>query len=198
MGDRYERARLSRFFSHASMNEIDPDNVDDETVAGFEEHLKRNSLVQRQTQIVRDLCLAWNRCAASVQGWPLAQLLVPDRRRSYALPSDAYPSAFGADLEAYLGYLASDDLFARAGRGPSSPATMRDVRLRLLQMAAALVISGRTPETICGLADLVAPEAVKTVLKFLWLRNGKRKTGQNPQFRADRDQDRKALGQVAG
>ena len=63
VGDRYERARLSRFFSYASANGIEPDQVDDQTVAAFAENLKRNSLLERQTQIVRDLCLAWNRCA---------------------------------------------------------------------------------------------------------------------------------------
>ena len=160
VGNRYERARLSRFFSYASVNGIDPDDVDNDTVAGFAENLKRNSLVERQTQIVRDLCLAWNRCAASVKGWSLARLTAPDRRRAYALPVDAYPASFGADLEAYLGYLASEDLFARTGRGAASPATLRDVRLRLLQMAAALVHSGRPPDTICRLADLVAPETL--------------------------------------
>ena len=56
--------------------------------------------------------------------------------------------------------------------------TLRDVRLRLFQMAAALVHSGRAPETIRSLADLVAPEALKTVLTFFWSRNGNRKTGQ--------------------
>ena len=63
VGDRYERARLSRFFSYASANGIEPDQVDDQIVADFAENLKRNSLLERQTQIVRDLCLAWNRCA---------------------------------------------------------------------------------------------------------------------------------------
>ena len=33
VGDPYERARLSRFFSYASMNGIGPDEVDDGTVA---------------------------------------------------------------------------------------------------------------------------------------------------------------------
>jgi integrase len=105
-------------------------------------------------------------------------LTVPDRRRVYALPPSAYPPSFGDDVSAYLSHLAHRDLFGGTGRGRASPATLRDVRLRLFQMAAALVHSGRAPETIRSLADLVAPEALKTVLTFFWSRNGNRKTGQ--------------------
>ena len=49
-------------------------------------------------------------------------------------------------------------------------------------MAAALVSSGRDPQTIRSLADLAGPEAVKAALKDLWTRNGKRKTGQLQNF----------------
>ena len=180
--DRYERFRLSRFFSYASANGIEPDQVDDQTVANFDESLSRNSLLERQTQVVRDLCLAWNRCSGSIEGWPAARLTVPNRRRDYALPPSTYPASFGADVDAYLAHLAGGDLFDATGRGPASPATLRDVRLRLFQLAAALVHSGRAPETIQSLADLVAPDALKAALNFFWHRNGKRKTGQIHNF----------------
>jgi hypothetical protein len=49
-------------------------------------------------------------------------------------------------------------------------------------MAAALVRSGRDPETIGSLADLVAPNALQIVLTFVWSRNGKRKTGHLHNF----------------
>ena len=182
VGDRYARGHLSRFFTYASANGIEPNQVNDRTVADFEETLKRNSLLERQTQIVRELCLEWNRCAGSVEGWPAARLTVPFRRRDYALPESAYPPSFGADVHAYLDHLANGDLFDTTGRGPASPMTLRDIRLRLFQMAAALVHSGRAPETIRSLADLVEPEAVKTALNFFWSRNGKRKTGQIHNF----------------
>ena len=45
-----------------------------------------------------------------------------------------------------------------------------------------MVLSGRTPDSITGLAALVAAEAAKTALSFLWARNGKRKTGQLHHF----------------
>jgi integrase len=182
VGDQYERARLSRFFSYASMNGIGPDDVDDGTVSDFTESLKRNSLLERQTEIVRGLCLAWNRCAEKIEAWPAARLTVPNRRRDYALPPATYPASFVADVEAYIAHLAGSDLFDATGRAPASPATLRDVRMRLFAMAAALVHSGRAPDTIRSLADLVAPDTVKTALTFLWSRNGRRKTGHIHNF----------------
>jgi hypothetical protein len=185
VGDPFERARLSRFFSYASTNGIEPNQVDDQTVADFAERLKRNSMLQRQTQIVRDSCIAWNRCAESIEGWLATRLTVPNRRRKYALPSAAYPASFLADVDAYLAHLAGRDLFATSGRGPASPSTLEALRLHLFEMAAALVHSGRAPETIRSLADLAEPEALKTALTFFWSRNGNRKTGQLHNFALD-------------
>jgi integrase len=173
---------LSRFFSYASMNGIRPDDVDDGTVTDFTESLKRNSLLERQTQIVRGLCLAWNRCAEKLEAWPAARLTVPNRRRDYAFPPAAYPASFVADVQAYIAHLAGSDLFDVTGRTRASPATLRDVRMCLFAMAAALIHSGRAPDTIRSLADLITPDAVKTVLTFLWSRNGKRKTGHVHNF----------------
>lgn len=172
----YERHKLSRFFSFASAKGIDPNHVDDRTVSEFAESLEHSSLLERRIRIVRDSCRIWNKCAQTAAGWPNAQLAVPDRRRVYALPPTAYPRSFGEDVAAYLGRLERGDLFA--GLRPARPTTLRDLRLRLLQMAAALVYSGRAPDTIGSLADLVSPEALKTILTFIWSRNGNRKTGQ--------------------
>ena len=93
-----------------------------------------------------------------------------------------YPPSFGADVDAYLAHLAGGDLFDETGPNPASPLTLRDVRFRLFQMAAALVHSGRAPNSICTLADIVEPEATKIALNFFWLRKGKRKTGQIHNF----------------
>lgn len=93
-----------------------------------------------------------------------------------------YPPSFGADVDAYLAHLAGGDLFDETGPNPASPLTLRDVRFRLFQMAAALVHSGRAPDLICTLADIVEPEATKIALNFFWLRKGKRKTGQIHNF----------------
>jgi integrase len=176
VGNKYVRWRLSRFFTFASEKGVEPDQVSNRTVADFEETLKRNSLIAGQTQIIRDACREWNRCVASIEGWPPKRLTAPDRRRQYALPASAYPPSFAAEVAAYLEHQARGDLFG--GIGPASPTTLRDLRLRLFQMAAALIKSGRDPETIRSLADLIEPKALKAALSFFWNRNGNRKTTQ--------------------
>lgn len=178
VASKYARWRLSRFFAYASAYGVEPYQVTNQTVADFDETLKRNSLLEGHARIVRELCREWNRPAGSIEGWPATRLTAPDRRRQYALPASAYPPSFGAEVAAYLDHLAHGDLFGGSGRGPASPMSIRTLRLQLFQMAAALVKSGRDPQTIRSLADLVEPEAVKTALNFFWSRNGKRKTTQ--------------------
>ena len=119
----------------------------------------------------------------SIEGWPAARLTVPNRRRDYALPPTAYPASFAADVEAYLAHLASDDLFAETGRARLRvPTTLRDVRLRLFQMAAALVLFRAGPRDDPLARRPGGAGGVKTAFSFLYSRNGKRKTGQLHNF----------------
>ena len=180
--DRFHRTRLCRLFSFCAAEGFDPGQVDDALADRFFLTLKQDSLVERPSQVHRDACLAWNHAAENLAGWPAQRLQVPNRRKHYALPVSAYPASFTADLDAYLDHIAGIDPFSETARQPSAPITIKDTRRRILQLAAALVLSGRTPASVTGLADLVAPEAAKTALSFLWDRNGKRKTGQLHHF----------------
>jgi integrase len=181
VNETFERFRLSRLASYCSEHAISPDQLDDAVSAAFGVALVQ-SLIERPKQVHREACLAWNRAVASVPGWPSIPLSVPQNRRTYALPVTAYPASFAADLQAYLDHRAGQDLFAETARQPASPSTLKDIRLQLLQLAAALVHAGRDPGTITTLADLVTREAAQTALTFLWQRNGKRKTGQLHRF----------------
>jgi integrase len=180
--DHFERFRLSRLASHCSVNSIAPEQVDDAVSDVFGATLLQQSLIERPKQVHREACLAWNRAAETVPGWPPARLRVPQNRRNYALPVTAYPASFATDLQAYLDHLAGNDLFAETARQPACPLTIHDNRLQLLQLAAALVRSGWDPTSIGRLADLVAVGAAEVALKFIWQRNGMRKTGQLHRF----------------
>ena len=144
--------------------------------------LLQHSLIERPKQVHREACLAWNRAAGAVAGWPPTRLRIPRNRRDYALPVTAYPSSFATDLQAYLDHLAGNDLFAETARQPACPLTIHDNRLQLLQLAAALVRSGWKPASIGRLANLVELDAARSALNFIWQRNGKRKTGQLHRF----------------
>lgn len=180
--DRYERFRLSRLAGFCAVQGIAPEQVNDTVLAAFGADLLRHSLIDRPKQVHREACLAWNRCAATITGWPQIRFRVPENRRDYALPLSAYPPSFGSDVAAYLTHLAGTDLFAEIARRPARPITLKATRLRLMQIAAALVHTGRDPASIRSLADLVAIDAAKQALAFFWERNGKRKTGQLHHF----------------
>ena len=75
--DRFERFRLSRLASHCSANSIAPEQVDDAVSDVFGATLLQHSLIERPKQVHREACLAWNRAAETVPGWPPARLLRP-------------------------------------------------------------------------------------------------------------------------
>ena len=174
--DRYERSRLSRLASHCAARGIEPLQVDDSVAASFGAQLLQDSLIDRPKQVHRDACLAWNRSADSIPGWPGQHLTVPDHRRTYALPLAAYPLSFAADLEAWLHHLSGEDLFGETARRPCAPATLLTNRRLALQFAAALVHTGRDPASITSLADFVTIDAAKAGLSYFWERAGREKT----------------------
>jgi integrase len=177
----FERFRLGRLASHCSAHSIAPEQVDDAVSDAFGA-LLQHSLIERPKQVHREACLAWNRAAESITGWPPARLRVPQNRRDYALAVDAYPASFATELQAYLDHLAGHDLFAETVRQPACPLTIHDNRLQLLQLAAALVRSGWDPTSISSLTTLIEVDAARAALNFIWQRNGKRKTGQLHRF----------------
>ena len=176
--DRYERSRLSRFMSWCTAEAIAPATVCQGDVDRFVVALGKESLVERPRAVHRDLALAWDRCRAAIAGWPDVEIAVPNHSRAYALAERDFSDAFVQDVDAYLHHLAVVDPFEATPRKAMAPTTLRDVKLRIYQLASALAQSGRDPKTIMGLCDLVTPEAAKAALRVQHERNGKRKTGQ--------------------
>ena len=116
-----------------------------------------------------------------INGWPAVRLTVPNNVRTYAMPLEAFPRTFGTDLQAYLSRQAGKDLFDETP-APASNVTIRCHRTWLLEIASALVLSGRDVSSMRSLADLVAIDAAKLALTFFWRRNGERKSGQLHNF----------------
>lgn len=178
--DRYDRAKLSKFARFCSLRGLTPEQVDDAALFAFGEMLSHSS-GERPKQVHRDAALTWNRMLDRIKGWPGVRLTVPDNKRTYALPLEAFPQSFTIDLQAYLDRQRGKDLFGNAP-DPASPVTLRCHHTWLLEIASALVLSGRDISSIRSLGDLVAVDAAKLALRFFWQRNGQRKTGQLHNF----------------
>jgi integrase len=178
--DRYDRAKLSKLARFCSLRGLTPEQVDDAALFAFGEMLS-HSADERPKQVHRDAALTWNRTLDRINGWTGVRLTVPDNKRTYALPLEAFPQSFAIDLQAYLDRQRGKDLFGNAP-DPASPVTLRCHHTWLLEIASALVLSGRDVSSIRSLADLVAVDAAKLALRFFWQRNGQRKTGQLHNF----------------
>ena len=175
--DRYDRSRLSRLAGYCSAAGVPPHQVDDALLQQFGADLLSGSLIPRAKQVYRESCLAWNKATETVPAWPEVRLAVPNHQTTYALPVTAYPPSFSADVTAYLQHRAGADIFSEMAAQPAAPATLKATRTLLLQIAGALVHTGRDPQSIHGLADLVKVEAAEAALGFIWTRSGRRITG---------------------
>jgi integrase len=179
--DRYDRAKLSKLARFCSLQGVPPNGVDDAVLTAFGEMLLRSS-VERPKQVHRDAALTWNRMLDRSKGWSTVRLKVPNNKRTYALPLEAFPQSFGTDLKAYLDRQTGKNLFGNTPT-PASPVTLRCHRTWLLELASALVLSGRKISSIRSLKSLVAIDAAKLALTFFWHRNGERnKSGQLHNF----------------
>jgi integrase len=145
---------------------IAPDAVDVAVFDRFHQALEERSLVKDPKQTYRTFCVIWNRASAEVAGWPSVQVAVPNHSRRYALAWDAFPPAFQADAEAYLNRRSNNNFFTDDYAKAAAPSTIGLRRNQILQIATALVQSGRSPDEITSLAVLVEPENAKRALLF--------------------------------
>ena len=157
---------LSKFMRFCSERLIAPDAVDVAVFDRFRQALEERSLVKDPKQTYRTFCVIWNRAAAEVAGWPSLLVAVPNHSRRYALAWDAFPPAFQADAEAYLNRRPNKNFFKKDYAKAASPSTIVLRRNQILQIATALVQSGRSPDEITSLAVLVEPENAKRALQF--------------------------------
>ena len=168
--------------SFCTARNVGPDGVTDEIMHAFGEALRATHSIARPKQVIRETVKTWNKASGTIASLAEDPSGCPQQSADDALPLAAYPSRFGVDLEAYLEHIAGRDLLKSDIVRPAAPATLKTRRLQILQLAAALVASGRDVSGIASLADLVDVEAAKLALNWLYVRNGRRKTGQLHNF----------------
>jgi len=164
--NRGRRTLLSGSLRYFSERGIEPEMVSNEHADAFLKTLREGSLLRDPEMAWRDIAWAWNRCRDEVQGWPCLTLSFVSRRISYSLPWTAFPSGLKAEIDNYLDRLSGIEL---ADDVPSRPVREATRRLRERQFrvfSSALVLRGRDPAGLRGLADLTALDAYKEGLRF--------------------------------
>ncbi len=165
---------LWRFARWASSHGVAPTQVDDELIARYRQELKTRSLVTEPARAARDAARYWNMAATTHPGWPQQRLTVPDNRKTYAVPWEAFPASLRHDVEDWATWLGTDDPFLDRDFTPLRPASVA-ARLRQIRIyLAALVHQGVDPQALDTLAAAVIPARAERGLRFFWEKAGRR------------------------
>lgn len=160
------RIGLSRLAGYATTNGIEPEKVDDATIDAFIAAVRRGTLHRKPNDLHRKVTMIWNE-AAQGSGFDLQVVKVP----SFRLPAkrielQLLPDAFCKNADDYLTWCAGTDPFAENARSRAlAPQTVKLRRNEIHAAVTALVESGVRPAAITSLADLVAPDNFKRILR---------------------------------
>jgi integrase len=157
---------LSRLARYATERGIEPAKVDDGTIEAFIATVRSQTLHRKPNDLYRTVAKIWNE-AVKASTLTLQQVQVPSfksppRRSDWS----TFSNSFQADLEGYLTWCAGTDMFASDAR-PRALAS-QTVRLRRDHIHAAvmaLIETGVPAADITSLADLIAPENFKRILR---------------------------------
>ena len=164
--DKYHRTAIRPFIRFATVQDIDPDEVDEAVSHGYLAWLEANSF-KNPAGDHQTFVRLWNRAVENIAGWPTVQLIKPPRRQTYGVRWNDLPAPFLAEAEAYFDSLRTVDLFALSGPvKPPRESSIRSAREQLRIAASALLRSGLPVERLTGLAELVRLENFKAILRF--------------------------------
>ena len=176
--DRHFQSGLCRLMSFCTERGVSPAAVTAETFVQFGLEVENDSLVRDPGGLYRDTCKLWNRAVRTIPGWPQLEVAVPDRRRTFALTLDDFPSPFRMEVEGFLTRCAEPDVFSDSYCKPVAELTLRNRRGYILMAATALVHTGVPISLVTGLDVIVDIDNAKALLRFLYNRAGDKTNNQ--------------------
>jgi integrase len=157
---------LSRFARYATARGIDPEVVNDATVADFITAVREQSLHGTPNWLYRQVTRIWNEAARDAK-LGLKPLTVPSfrgppKRVDWALLS----RSFRRDVDKFLNWASQSDPFDPDCRPRRlQPRTLRLRRDQIHAAVSALIDTGMKPAAIRSLADLVTPANFKRIMR---------------------------------
>jgi integrase len=166
LSERRTHFGLSRLAGYASANRIEPDEIDDATIAAFIAAVRDGSLHRKPNGLHRTVTLIWNETALRPE-FGLQTVRVPSfRRPAKRCDWTGLTNAFRTDVDEYLSWCGGADVFAADARPRAlSPQTIKLHQNQIHAAVTALVESGVKPAVIKSLADLVSPANFKRILR---------------------------------
>jgi len=173
--DRAIRSGLSRFARWASLRRVLPAAVETATIERFVNELEAASLVRHVREQYRGVAKAWHALVALQGGEGLRPVALPERPAPVRLPWEQLPAAFRSDVERHFAWCAvPDPLDPQARARALAPLTVRLRRNHIHSAVHAARQAGVDVDRFASLADLVAPETVRTLLRHRWNADGRK------------------------
>lgn len=175
---RFHPHRLRAFMNFCAAGAIAPGDVTSATLEAYLRHRAESRGGPNIRADVREVARQWNKMRPLIAGWPDTTLaLGPPEGRVQALPFSAYPAALQAEIGRYLAWLAQGPEDAaeddEADHEPASPETVATRKKCVRLLLWGLVETGRAPETLTRLADLVRFDFARQSLRWHRQRLGK-------------------------
>ena len=167
---------LWRFARYCTKQGIEPSSVGNTVLAAYQRDLETRSLVSDPARCVREAARFWNATSEASSEWPQRRLNVPDNRRSFAPPWEAFPDSLRRDVDNWCDWLGCADPFQERPFRTLRPTSVETRRRQLHAYLGALVCQGVKPEELKDLASAVTPEQAQRALRFFWERAGKQET----------------------
>jgi integrase len=164
---------LAAFANWCALQDISPDQVDDEVLHKFHRWLEIRTLCPKPRDVVRRVPNIWNEAGGRFDIWPKVKLTpLSFKMPRKHLPWEALNAGFRRDVEAYLKMRSNPDLFDERPNAPTrklAAGTLGSQREHLRLAASVLIESGVSVDALTSLAALVRPAHVKTILRHYHL-----------------------------
>jgi integrase len=157
---------LARLGRYATSRGIDPEAVNDATVADFITAVREQSLHRTPNWLYRQVTRIWNETARDaelgLQSLTVPSFRGPPKRVDWPLLS----RSFRRDVDKFLKWASQSNPFAPESRSRRlAPRTLRLRRDQIHAAVSALIATGMKPAAIRSLADLVTPVNFKRILR---------------------------------
>jgi hypothetical protein len=104
--DEYRKG-LIRFFRFLTLEDVTPETMTPDSIDQFDAWCRSSILHQDPTSLSRRTAGNWEFARRNVLGWPQVALHRTGMRDQYALPWEAFPASFRAEVERFLAGLAA-------------------------------------------------------------------------------------------
>lgn len=167
--NRYARSFMNQFGRHCSILGIEPWQVSDDIMAGFEcRAIEDGRTPSRAKQLRRDVTKAWDRLSETQPGWPQFQLRLIDRQKNQSPKLEQMPKDFIDDSDAYLAHTGGNGLFDSRKRRALSLKTKQDRQQKIMQLVGIYIRAGGELASITRLKDLVREDVMHVILEAMW------------------------------